>query len=145
MGWRCLIVGQIVGPEATPRRSSWGRVLIAVYAVFAVAATGRSSYQLATQAGDAPFPYALSAAAAVVYIAATLGLARRGGVWRRVAWSACATELVGVLVVGTLSVADQELFPDDTVWSSYGAGYGYFPLVLPFAGLAWLWHTRSRG
>ncbi len=131
-------------PEATPRRSGWGRVLIAVYAVFAVAATGRSAYQLAAQASEAPFPYALSALAAVVYVAATLGLARAGDSWRRVAWTACATELVGVLVVGTLSVFDGELFPDDTVWSSYGAGYGYFPLVLPFAGLAWLWHTRVR-
>ncbi len=131
-------------PEATSRRSGWGRVLIAVYAVFAVAATGRSAYQLATQASEAPFPYALSALAAVVYGAATLGLAREGETWRRVAWAACATELAGVVVVGTLSVFDGELFPDDTVWSSYGAGYGYFPLVLPFAGLAWLWHTRVR-
>ncbi|MBF4767662.1 hypothetical protein ISU10_07775 [Nocardioides agariphilus] len=129
-------------PESAPRRSSWGRVLIFVYAIFAIAATGRSSYQLATQASDAPFPYALSAVAAIVYIGATLGLAREGEGWRRVAWAACGTELVGVLVVGTLSVADQELFPDDTVWSAYGAGYGYLPLLLPFAGLAWLWRTR---
>ena len=98
-------------PEATSRRSSWGRVLIAVYAVFAVAATGRSVYQLATQASEAPFPYALSALAAVVYIAATLGLAREGEGWRKVAWVACATELVGVLVVGTLSVADEAAVP----------------------------------
>jgi hypothetical protein len=120
-------------------------VLIAVYAVFAVAATGRSSYQLIAQASEAPFPYALSALAAVVYVAATLGLAREGDVWRNVAWAACGTELVGVLVVGTLSLADRDLFPDDTVWSAYGAGYGFFPLVLPFAGLAWLWRTRASG
>jgi hypothetical protein len=119
-------------------------VLIAVYAVFAVSATGRSVYQLATKAGDAPFPYMLSAFAALVYIAATLGLALEGDGWRRVAWVACGTELVGVLVVGTLSVADSALFPDDTVWSSYGVGYGFLPLVLPFAGLGWLWHTRAR-
>jgi hypothetical protein len=119
-------------------------VLIFVYAVFAVAATGRSTYQLATQADEAPFPYALSAVAAIVYVAATLGLARRGDRWRRLAWAACGTELVGVLVVGTLSLADESLFPDDTVWSSYGAGYGFFPLVLPFAGLAWLWRTQPR-
>jgi len=132
-----------MGPEATPRRSSWGRVLIFLYGLFAVAATGRSAYQLIAQASEAPFPYALSALAAVVYIAATLGLARDGESWRRVAWAACGTELVGVLVVGTLSVADSELFPDDTVWSAYGAGYGYLPLLLPFAGLAWLWRTRA--
>ena len=119
-------------------------MLIAVYAVFALAATGRSSYQLIAQASEAPFPYTLSALAAVVYVAATLGLAREGETWRKVAWAACGTELVGVLVVGTLSLADRDLFPDDTVWSAYGAGYGFFPLVLPFAGLAWLWHTRGR-
>ncbi len=132
-------------PESVQRRSGWGRVLIAVYAVFAVAATGRSSYQLIAQASEAPFPYALSALAAVVYVAATLGLAREGDRWRNVAWAACGTELVGVLVVGTLSLADRDLFPDDTVWSAYGAGYGFFPLVLPFAGLAWLWRTRASG
>ena len=132
-------------PESVQRRSGWGRVLIAVYAVFAVAATGRSSYQLIAQASEAPFPYALSALAAVVYVAATLGLAREGDTWRNVAWVACGTELVGVLVVGTLSLADRDLFPDDTVWSAYGAGYGFFPLVLPFAGLAWLWRTRASG
>lgn len=125
------------------RRTGLGRLLIALYAVLALAATGRSVYQLATKAGEAPFPYALSAAAAVVYIAATLGLAREGETWRRVALAACGSELVGVLVVGTLSVADSELFPDDTVWSGFGQGYGYLPLVLPFAGLAWLWRTRD--
>ena len=132
-------------PESVQRRSGWWRVLIAVYAVFAVAATGRSSYQLIAQASEAPFPYALSALAAVVYVAATLGLAREGDRWRNVAWAACGTELVGVLVVGTLSLSDRDLFPDDTVWSAYGAGYGFFPLVLPFAGLAWLWRTRASG
>ena len=133
-----------VGPAPVSRASSWGRVLIFTYAVFAVAATGRSGYQLATRAGDAPFPYALSAVAAVVYVFATLGLAREGDRWRAVAWAACATELAGVLVVGTMSLLDEELFPDDTVWSAYGAGYGFLPLALPFAGLAWLWHTRSE-
>ena len=132
-------------PERTSRSSSWGRVLIFVYAVFAVAATGRSVYQLATKASEAPLPYALSALAAAVYIAATLGLAREGDGWRKVAWVACSIELVGVLVIGTLSVFDDQLFPDDTVWSAYGAGYGFFPLVLPFAGLAWLWRTRPLG
>ena len=129
-------------PEAA-RRHGLGRVLIAGYAVFALAATGRSGVQLATKAGEAPVPYALSALAAVVYVAATLGLARSGKGWRRVAWLACGAELAGVLVVGALSVVEPDWFPDDTVWSRFGAGYGYLPLVLPFAGLAWLRHTRD--
>jgi len=79
----------------------------------------------------------------VVYVVATVGLARGGRVSRRVATAAIAVELLGVLTVGTLTVADAELFPDETVWSGYGAGYGYVPLVLPVLGLAWLWHTRG--
>ena len=55
---------------------------------------------------------------------------------------AITVELAGVLTVGTLTVVDAELFPDQTVWSGFGAGYGYVPLVLPVLGLAWLWHTR---
>jgi hypothetical protein len=126
------------------RSHGLGRILIAVYAVFALAATGRSGVQLATKADEAPVPYALSALAAVVYVAATLGLARSGEGWRRMAWLACGVELAGVLVVGALSVVEPAWFPDDTVWSRFGAGYGYLPLVLPFAGLAWLRHTRER-
>ena len=100
--------------------------------------------QLATKAGEAPLAYALSAVAALVYVAATLGLAEVGPNPRRLAWAAVGFELVGVLTVGTLTVLDPELFPDATVWSDYGAGYGWLPLVLPFVGIAWLWHTRAR-
>jgi hypothetical protein len=122
--------------------SGAGRVLVAVYGVFALAATARSLVQLFTKADEAPLAYALSALAAVVYIAATLGLAEVGHSPRRLAWAAVVFELLGVLTVGTLTVIDPELFPDATVWSAYGAGYGWLPLVLPFAGIAWLWRTR---
>ncbi|MDZ5661286.1 hypothetical protein SFC79_05860 [Nocardioides sp. S-58] len=122
-----------------------GRVLVAVYGVFALAATARSLVQLLTKADEAPVAYGLSALAALVYVAATLGLAEVGPDPRRLAWAAVGFELVGVLTVGTLTVLDPELFPDATVWSSYGAGYGWLPLLLPFAGIAWLWHTgRAR-
>ncbi|HEV2797539.1 MAG TPA: hypothetical protein VGV65_07940 [Nocardioides sp.] len=125
-------------------RSGAGRALVAVYGVFALAATARSLVQLLTKAEEAPLAYALSAVAALVYVAATVGLAEVGPSPRRVAWAAVAFELVGVLTIGTLTVLDPELFPDQTVWSSYGAGYGWLPLVLPFVGLAWLWRTRPR-
>lgn len=138
-------------PEAAPARPAagdtsrgWGRLLVAVYGVFALAATGRSSLQLVTQAGEAPVPYALSALAAVVYVLATVALARSSERSRRMAWAAVSVELVGVLTVGVLSLAEPSLFPDDTVWSAFGAAYGYVPLVLPVAGVAWLWHTRVR-
>ncbi|MGA9749887.1 MAG: hypothetical protein WBQ50_20735 [Nocardioides sp.] len=126
-----------------------GRVLVAVYAVFAVAATGRSTVQLALDAGQAPLAYSLSALAAVIYLVATVCLARPGPATTRIAWAAVITELVGVVSVGTLSRMRPELFPDSTVWSQFGAGYGYLPLVLPVAGLAWLTSrlrsARSRG
>ena len=122
-----------------------GRVLIAVYAVFAIAATGRSSVQLVQKAEQAPLAYALSALAAVVYVAATVGLAEVGPRPRLVAWVAVVVEAVGVLVVGTLSLVEPGWFPDDTVWSRYGSGYGWLPLLLPFLGLAWLLRTRPPG
>jgi cytochrome bd-type quinol oxidase subunit 2 len=137
-------------PDAgvAPRRSTatgLGRALVATYAVFALAATARSAVQLLTHASEAPLAYALSAVAAVVYILATLGLAEVSPRPRALAWGAVGFELVGVLTVGTLTVLDPELFPDATVWSAYGQGYGYLPLVLPFLGIAWLLRTRPRG
>jgi len=120
-------------------RGSTGRqVLVAVYAVFAVAAGARSMVQLTTEFGAAPLAYSLSAVAAAVYIVATLALRRTSEQARRVAITACAVEAVGVIVVGTLSLVRQDWFPDQTVWSDYGIGYGFVPLVLPFIGLWWL-------
>jgi len=120
-----------------------GRVLVALYAVFALAAGARAAVQLAVQFDEAPLAYLLSALAAVVYIAATIGLARGGRGGRRTAVAACTIELAGVLVVGTLSLADPAAFPDDTVWSGYGSGYGFIPLVLPVLGLLWLRHQSQ--
>lgn len=115
-----------------------GRLLVLVYAVFALAATGRSSVQLAQKAGEAPLAYALSAFAAVVYCVATYCLAKPGETTTRVAWLAVGVELLGVLVVGLLTVLHPGLFPDDTVWSRFGSGYGYVPALLPVLGLLWL-------
>lgn len=127
--------------HGTETQHGFGRALVAVYAVFTVAATARSVYQLVTKADEAPVAYALSAVAGVVYGIATSALATGN---RKVATAAIGFELVGVLGVGLLSVVDSELFPDETVWSGFGAGYGYIPLVLPFIGLWWLRRTRGR-
>ena len=124
--------------------SGAGRVLIAVYAVLALSATGRSVVQLVTKGGQAPVAYSLSAVAALIYIVATVGLARSTPGSRRVAWVAITAELVGVVAVGLLSVLDVTLFPDASVWSDFGQGYGYVPLVLPVLGIAWLARTRPR-
>jgi cytochrome bd-type quinol oxidase subunit 2 len=124
---------------ASRTRSGPGRILIAVYAIFALAATARSAVQLATKFDEAPLAYLLSAFAAVVYIVATVCLARGDRTSRRVATVSIVVELIGVLTIGTLSVVDPQAFPDATVWSGYGQGYGYVPLVLPVLGLLWLW------
>ncbi|WP_431781425.1 hypothetical protein [Streptomyces chumphonensis] len=115
-----------------------GRLLVTLYAVFAVGATSRSAYQIATRFDEAPLPYALSAVAAVVYCAITVALVRGGEAARRTALAGCVAELAGVVVVGTWSVFDPEAFPDTTVWSAYGMGYLFIPLVLPVVGLLWL-------
>ncbi|HSO64649.1 MAG TPA: hypothetical protein VLQ78_06060 [Ornithinibacter sp.] len=113
-----------------------GVILVVVYGVLALAATGRSVLQITTGFDTAPLAYTLSAVAAAVYILATWCLAR-GGRWVRVGIVACAVELVGVLVVGAASLLATELFPDKTVWSHFGQGYGFVPLVLPVLGLLW--------
>ena len=124
-------------PEPTRRALGGpGVVLVVVYGVLALAATGRSVLQITTGFDKAPLAYTLSAVAAAVYIVAT-GCLARGGRWVRVGIYACAVELVGVLVVGTASYLASDLFPDKTVWSHFGQGYGFVPLVLPVLGLLW--------
>ena len=130
------------GLNPTGTAHGFGRALVAVYAVFALAASARSLYQLATKVDEAPVAYALSALAGVVYIVATFALATDR---RRLATAAIGFELVGVLSVGALSLVDGSLFPDQTVWSDFGAGYVFIPLVLPFVGLWWLRRSRSSG
>lgn len=128
----------------TELSSGWGRALVFAYGVFAVAATGRSLVQLGTDAEKAPLAYSLSLVAAVIYLVATSSLLLGGRTGWRVAGVAVCIELVGVLSVGALSYAATDLFPDKTVWSHFGQGYAFLPLLLPFAGLAWLRHTRPE-
>ncbi|HET6740363.1 MAG TPA: hypothetical protein VFH76_15565 [Kribbella sp.] len=119
-----------------------GRILIAVYGVFALAATARAGVQIATKFSEAPIAYLLSAVAAIIYCAATFALAKATTVSRKVATAAIAIELVGVIGVGIFSYAAPDDFPDATVWSHFGQGYGFVPLVLPVLGLLWLRRTR---
>jgi len=124
------------------RARGLSRLLVVLYAIFAIAATSRSAVQLATRFDEAPVAYLLSAVAAAVYIVATVALAM-GDRGRRIATLAIGFELAGVLIVGTLSVIDPALFPRATVWSHYGAGYLLIPLVLPIVGLWWLRRSRT--
>jgi hypothetical protein len=125
-------------------RTGPGRVLIAIYALFALAASARAGVQIATKFGHAPVAYLLSAFAGVVYILATVTLAVGSPTARRIAVLSCSVELTGVLAVGTWSLADPATFPDASVWSGYGSGYGFVPLVLPVFGLLWLRRLTGR-
>lgn len=120
------------------RLGGLGRILITFYIVLALGATFRSIYQIISKFDEAPLAYSLSALSGLVYIVATVALIRRRGVWRKVAWAALTFELIGVLVVGLLSVVTPELFAHPSVWSNFGQGYVFIPLILPVLGLLWL-------
>nr|WP_218852125.1 hypothetical protein [Nocardioides panaciterrulae] len=116
--------------------------MLALYALFTVAAGARSAVQLATDAGRAPVAYTLSAVAALTYAAGWVAIRRasvgRTGFASVMLW----VELAGVLAVGTLSLVVRDWFPDASVWSDYGIGYGFVPAVLPVLGLVWLRRQR---
>ena len=128
----------------TEARSGPHLVLLACYALFALAAGARSLVQLTTRFDEAPLAYLLSLAAALTYVAAFFAIRRaaagRAGLARALLW----TELAGVLVVGTLSLIEEDWFPDATVWSDYGSGYGWVPTLLPVLGLIWLYRGAPR-
>lgn len=126
-----------------------GRLLIAAYAVLALAATGRAGYELVAKFDQAPLSYSLSAASALIYIVATIALARPTAAWRKVAYVAVLIELTGVLVIGAASFIWPEFFTYDgkqvrTVWSYFGIAYGCVPLVLPVLGLIWLGKSKQN-
>ncbi|MGN6325513.1 hypothetical protein [Pseudolysinimonas sp.] len=136
---------------AAPHRrlSGIGRVLVAVYAILALAALGRSIFQIADRFEQAPVAFLLSLLAGIVYVVVTVALAAR---LRTLAWITISFELLGVLVIGTITMLAPDLLgahsnapfgTTATVWSTYGAGYLFIPLVLPILGLVWLARSRS--
>ncbi|AZZ54146.1 hypothetical protein C1I64_03540 [Rathayibacter festucae DSM 15932] len=138
-------------PDQRPARSARSRgigsLLVVVYGILALAATGRSVFQIIDRFDEAPLAFSLSALSAVVYIVATIALVAPGRIWQRIAFVTITFELVGVLVVGAISVLVPQLLGlssadpfgrQSTVWAAFGAGYLLIPLVLPVLGLWWL-------
>ena len=115
-----------------------GRLLIAIYAIFALSASARASYQLIREFDQAPLAYSLSAISAAVYVLATISLTKQSAKWQRIAKVTIWFELIGVILVGALSLLLPEFFAHPSVWSGFGAGYAFIPLVLPVLGLIWL-------
>ena len=128
---------------STPR-SGPHKVLLAFYALFTVAAGARALVQLTTQYDEAPVAYWLSLVAAVTYALGWYAIRSaadgRTGFASVMLW----VELGGVLTVGTLSLVVRAWFPDASVWSDYGIGYGFVPAVLPIAGLLWLRRQKQQ-
>lgn len=114
--------------------------LIVAYFVLALAALGRSSYQISTKFADAPLAYSASALSAALY--AVIAFALWKGL-RKLALIGSCIELAGVLIVGTLGYVESSWWPDETVWTGYGSAYGWVPLALPLLALWAL--LRSRG
>ncbi|CAM5311740.1 MULTISPECIES: hypothetical protein [Streptomyces] len=136
---------EVATTEDRPARliSGPGVLLVWLYGVMVVGAVSRSAYQIATDFGRAPLAYTLSAVAGVVYGFITYTLVRGGERARRAALVCCAAELVGVLVVGTWTLVEPSAFPDATVWSDYGMGYLFIPVLLPLSALYWLRGARA--
>lgn len=124
------------------KNKGFGRLLVVIYAVFTLSAGARSAYQLVRKFDEAPLSISLSALSALIYLLATIALAKKGeGAWR-VSLLAVSIEMVGVLLVGAFSYLQPQYFELASVWSHFGAGYAYIPLFLPMVGLAWLYKTR---
>ena len=131
--------------QAGPGRisSGPGKLLVTLYGIVAVGAASRSLVQLTTEYDRAPLSYMLSAVAAVVYVFITVSLVKGGERARKAALVCCGVELIGVLAVGTWTLAEPSAFPDSTVWSDYGMGYLFIPVILPVTGLLWLRRPRN--
>ncbi|MGO4460691.1 hypothetical protein AB4039_25915 [Streptomyces sp. M-16] len=132
--------------SGTPGRkrlvSGPGLLLVWLYGVMVVGAVSRSAYQISTEFDRAPLAYALSGAAALAYAFITYSLVRGGEKARKAALVCCAAELAGVLAVGTWTLVRPESFPDATVWSDFGMGYLFIPVILPVTGMIWLRSKR---
>ena len=127
-----------------PRRiHGIGAVLVTIYAILAIGATSRAVFQMLTEYSVAPISITLSGLSGVIYVLATIALILPGRSWYRVAWVTISFELLGVVTIGTLSLVVPNIFADmNSVWSYYGFGYVFVPLVLPVLGMLWLRRHR---
>ncbi|MEV0172331.1 hypothetical protein AB0I00_14600 [Streptomyces sp. NPDC050803] len=122
-----------------------GMLLVWLYGVMVVGAVSRSAVQISTEFDHAPLAYSLSAIAGLVYGFITYSLVRGGETARRAALYCCAAELLGVLTVGTWTLVEPSAFPDATVWSDYGMGYIFIPVLLPLSAIYWLRNAPRQG
>lgn len=121
-----------------------GGILGVSYPVLAISTGARALFQLLLKEGVTNYVGpALTGVAAVLYLTATIGFARR----RKWAWQlsvgALSIETILTIVVGTLSFVIPDVI-GGTAWRHFGADYAFFPLIQPLLGLVWLLHAQTR-
>lgn len=143
-----------------------GAILALSYPVLALSTGVRAVYQIVE--GDPSNAPWLTLLGALFYTIATIGFAKQprpepknrqpkppsqfflARWWRalspanawRISLGVLGLETAFTLVVGTLSLTTPELIGRN-VWHTYGRDYGYFPLIQPLLGLAWLIHPET--
>ena len=149
------------------KQSAWSNFIVAAgvilavsYPILAISTGFRAGYQLFE--GDPTNSPWLSLLAALCYITATVGFAKQpregvktkaprtffGRIYQNLtpqqAWRISVYVLIFestmTLVIGTLSFIKPDVFGRN-VWDFFGRDYGYFPLVQPLLGIAWLFNT----
>ena len=131
-------------PATDTRRPAYGlgRLVILGYAIVAGLIFYREVARLAELGGQAPLSAVLSVVATLLYVVTAVAVAHNGRRMRRVAWVCTVAGLIGVLGAGLVGLADPDLVVARTVWSEFGAGYAFAPLVLPLVAAFWLWWSR---
>ena len=121
-----------------------GYILGISYPLLALSTGARGIYQLFFKEGVTnKLAPALTTFSAALYIVAAIGFFRRTRTAWRISVTALTIEAIGVLVIGTLSLANPDLI-GHTAWSKFGLDYGFFPLIQPLLGLAWLLWKPTR-
>ena len=149
-----MTVDPTSGAESTPKRppapvTAPAGLLVRCTPSSRSAPPSGASTSVATKFSAAPVSYSLSLIAAVIYVVITVCLVRDTPRACAVAQAGMWIELVGVLVVGTPSIVDKDLFTNpetgkavSSVWYWFGRDYLFVPLVLPILGLRFI---RSSG
>jgi hypothetical protein len=130
-------------PEIRKASRGASDVLGFFYGLWSFSALGRSSYKYLFKHPATFVPAHLSTFVGVLYIFIIVGLRKRTPRWWWITLGLLVVELAGVLVVGKIDVIWRP-FPYATVWSNYGIGYFFMPLVLPFVGLWWMLRRETR-
>ena len=120
-------------------------LLVWLYGVMVVGAVSRSVVQISTEFDSVPLAYSLSAVAGVVYGFITYSLVRGGGDGPQGGAGVLRRRVLGVLTVGRGTLVEPSAFPDATVWSDYGMGYLFIPVMLPISAMYWLGRARGAG